>query len=148
MFQEVEREFSMARWVGQLLIVYCLPMLLLGSVEILFRAADTPTWVACQYSIIGLLGACAGLGLRRLARDSAKEGAWVWLLPTVILAVAMICDAFSRVGNLGEFFYAGQGDPNPVPVILTMPTWGCSCYSAVVSWRAHRHATGGSQTKA
>jgi hypothetical protein len=138
MFQEIEREFSMARWVGQLLIAYCLPTMLVWLAESPFRRADTPILQVSDYLLIGLIGGCSGIGLHRVSPDSTKEGARVWLLPTAILAVAMTYDALSGAGCFLCSFYAGQGDPNPFPVIVTLPTWGCIWYSAAI-WGRRRH---------
>ena len=137
MFQAVEREFSITRWIGQLLLAYCVPALLVALAESLFRTVDTPIWQASDYLLIGLMGALAGVGIYRLTPDSAREGVWVWALPTAALAAGMIYDAFSSAGCFPCTFYAAQGDPNPMPVILTLPTWGCICYSAAIYWRGH-----------
>src|ERR1039458_2941876 len=131
MFQEVEREFSMARWIWQLLIVYCGPTMLVGLSESPFRKTDSPIWQASDYLLIALLGLWAGIGVRRLAPDSTREGAWVWLLPTAVLVAGVLYDMFSGARDFqGFFFYPGPGDPDPCPVLLTLPTWGCGCYSA------------------
>jgi len=75
MFLELEREFSLARWIGQLLIAYCRPALLVGLWEILFRGADTPIWQALAYPITGLIGVAAGpsRGLRGALSFSAGQ---------------------------------------------------------------------------
>jgi hypothetical protein len=138
MFQQFEREFSPVRWIGQLLIVYCVPTLLVGLVEILFRGADSPILQAFTYPIIGSIGASAGMGIHRMSPDAAREGLWVWVLPTAVFAVAMVYGIFSGAGSLLDIVYAAPGDSNPIPVLQTLPTWGCICYSAAIYWSRHR----------
>jgi hypothetical protein len=139
MFQQLDREFSLVRWIGQLLIVYCgLTLLLVGLDEIFFRGVDTPVWQACTYLVVGSIGASLGMAIHRMSPDSAREGMLVWLLPTAVLALAMACDIFHGAGSLLGFVYADEGDSNPIPVLQTLPTWGCTCYSAAIYWRRHR----------
>jgi tellurite resistance protein TehA-like permease len=136
MFHQVAREFSISRWTVQLLAVYCIPTLLAGLLENSLRNPYSPAWQASIFPVVALIGGVAGVGVYRMASDLAQEGVWVWLLPTCVLAAFILCDRFSTVSDFKGFFYAPAGDPDPVPAILTLPTWGCCWYSAGMYWRS------------
>ena len=136
MFHQLEREFSTARWLVQLVAVYCGPVLLFALIESTPQRPLSPAISdVAAFPFVALIGLLAGVGIQRLAPDSAREGAWVWLLPSCVLALFLLCDRFSSVSDFSGFFYAPAGDPDPVPVILTTATWGCCWYSAAIYWR-------------
>lgn len=138
-FRLHEREFSMALWTMQLVVVYCGPTLLLALIENALGEPAAPIEEAVVgFSGVALIAFLAALAMDRLSPGSAREGVWVWLLPTCLLAAGVLFDALSMPNELAGFFYAPRGDPDPTPVLLTVPTWGCCWYSAATYWRRRR----------
>src|SRR5580700_12073824 len=118
MFQELDRGFSIVRWVLQFLTVYFVPTILVGTSEMPFRTTDTALWQSSDYLIIALLGWWAAVAVCNYTPESAREGLWVWILPVSLflsgVSYDLCCGPPSEILGL---FFAAPGDPNLVPVL-------------------------------
>jgi len=73
-----------------------------------------------------------------LAPTSTIEGRWVWLAPVGLVTLAVIGHLIGgHTSEIRQLFYVGNGEGEGgwVLVLVTLPTWGCCWYSAVMLWR-------------
>lgn len=139
--QEVERDFSFVSWIAQLVIVYLFPVITLSLFSHWLTFRNLILDQIISFLFIGTVGYGLAQPASAMAWGPAKEGRWIWVLP-VSIEIAVGASALLSEGFLatwhGLFFVPGpgQGEGSWAIVLLTLPTWGCCCYSATM--REHR----------
>jgi len=136
---EIEREFSFFGYGFQLVLAYFGTLLGLFIFTIAAGPrADSAVWQILDYIIILLLAVALALAVSRLAPTSTIEGRWVWVAPVGLLALAVASALlFADPSDARLMFYVGNegGEGGWGLVLVTLPTWGCCCYSAAMCWR-------------
>ena len=141
-FEEVEREFSFGSWLFQLVVTYPVPVVLLGILENRLSAPDTFIIQVLGYAFVALMGITLAFLVSKVSRESAKEGSWIWLVPTALVIAAVLWQLCS--GGIASTFHGflfGHGEESWGMVILTIPTFGCCCYSAAMWWQLRTNKT-------
>jgi len=135
MFQELEREFSVLRLILQLVVVYLLPLFVLGPLEMLLETGNGPILQVAEFALAAIIYVGAGLAAWKLVPSSAREGQYVWLPLAALFGLGVCYDlATGHSGELPGYFYSGPGDPGGMPALVTIPAWGCCWYSATLRW--------------
>ena len=139
---EIEREFSFFGYGFQLVLAYfgTLIGLFIFAITLEHVAAptDTPAWAVVEYLFDLLVAVALALAVSRLAPTSTIEGRWVWLAPVGLVTLAVIGHLIGgHTSEIRQLFYVGNGEGEGgwVLVLVTLPTWGCCWYSAVMLWR-------------
>jgi len=143
MFQEIERPFSFAGWVLQLIFAYCAPVIVLAVLDGAIHATDSAAWQVFNYGVVCLLSVAAAWGMSALVVGSVREGRWVWVLPASVELLCVIAMFFSEgLSGPVALFYTGNGpmagEESWGVVLLTIPTWSCCWYSVTMYWRRRR----------
>lgn len=143
MRQQVERAFSFVGWLLQLLLAYIGPsaaLMVAASVASIDSTYAWPWWVF-NYAAVAVLAAVTALGVSALFPGLAIQGRWVWVLPVIFEISSLVFDLHSQPSEVPLFFCVPSsmdGEAGLVVVLLTVPTWGCCWYSAVMWWRGRR----------
>ena len=142
MFVQVERDFSLGSWVCQMVLAYIAPLLLVAILESwLMPGPDTPVTYILDYFLWAGAAALIALAVFGLFDEAAHEGASVWILPCAFLLFGVLWDSasFGVARALREFFFPRTGmeagEAGIAMLLVTLPVWGCVCYSAVMYWR-------------
>jgi hypothetical protein len=136
---EIEREFSFFGYGFQLVLAYfgTLIGLFIFAIAVGPRA-DGPVWQILYYPIVLLLAVVLALAVSRLAPTSTIEGRWVWVAPVGLVAFVIAWSLYlDHPSEAGDMFYFGNegGEAGLGLYFVTLPTWGCCCYSATMFWR-------------
>ncbi len=147
MFEESDTGFSFGSCLVQILFAYFVPPVLLGLIEAQLNFQDSIASQITRYVLILCISGGSASLVSAIARNSAREGRWVWVLPFSFWAYACASDYF-RFGlkelRLMFFFGPGPGSGEEAwgVFLFTLPTWSCCCYAVAMWWR-HRHIRGG-----
>ncbi len=135
---EIEREFSFFGYGFQLVLVYTGTLIGLFALALaLGPRADSPVGQILYYPAVLLLAVALALAISRLAPTSTIEGRWVWVAPVGLVAFAIAWSLYLRHPSEAiDMFYFGNedGEAGLGLYFVTLPTWGCCCYSAAVLW--------------
>ena len=136
MFDELDREFSFGSALIQLIVVYVTPFVALASLEgLLSMGEDTVLSDILGYVFIAAAGIALALLISTILPGSVFEGSTIWILPAGAEFGCAVWDtAWGRTQEIPAYFF-GRGEAGWVMALLTMPTWGCCCYSAAMYWR-------------
>src|SRR5713226_6982522 len=130
MFQTVDSGPSFGSLFLQLFLAYFGPSALLIAFHVWLPAPDTPVWQMLDCVFLAVAGIALALLVTALARNSARVGIFVWILPAAIELWAAIDESLLfGISSLGSTLFYGQGEDSWVVVLLTYPTWGCCWYS-------------------
>jgi lysylphosphatidylglycerol synthetase-like protein (DUF2156 family) len=139
---EIEREFSFFGYGFQLVLAYFGTLIGLFifaiAMEHAASATDSPAWAVVTYFFCLLLAVALALAVSALAPTSNIEGRWVWVAPVGLVAVGVVLDLIGGHGSeIRQLFYVGsdEGEAGWVLVLVTLPAFGCCCYSAMMFWR-------------
>jgi len=158
-FQEVEDEFALVSWLLQLLCSYCGPTVALVILAGVLGKPHSEAWQAVIpyawqaviiYVAIAALAVIWALGISAAVPGAAQEGSSVWALPAAVEIFFLIWALCWR-GFYGArlMFYVSPSEGGEAGWglgLLTLPTWGCCCYSAVMHWRWRRRGRTGCPT--
>ena len=136
---ETQREFSFFGYGFQLVLAYFGTLIGFFVVAIaLGPRADSPVWQILYYPVVLLLAVGLALAVSRLAPTSTIEGRWVWVPPVGLVAFGIAWSLYlNHPSEASDTFYFGNegGEAGLVLYLVTLPAWGCCCYSATMLWR-------------
>jgi hypothetical protein len=143
---EISRGIALlAAFVGQLALVYLVPLIALTILSLRLRAPDSAFWMALDYVVVLGISLILALITSWLAPTGARSGAWIWTVPIALLALIVLSDVFlQHLETLGAIFW-GSGEEGWISALVTLPASGCCWYSAVMAWRLKRHRSSTSE---
>jgi hypothetical protein len=146
MFGQLREEAPFGSWAVQLGLAYVGPLaILMIASPYLFHGPDSPLLTLCEYLFIGFVSAALASGIAVTAFDATAEGRLVWIVPAGMFFAAPAIEGHRTVRELRHLFYTGpgEGESGWEMLLLTMPTWGCCCYSLVMRlWRRRDNGKG------
>jgi len=135
------QEFSLLSYGTQSLVAYCIPIGLLLGLEGLTKPQDTLKAQGLEYIFLAVLAAGLALAVSSFSIGSAREGRFVWVIPAILMAIFLTWQVVSEgAGSVWHSVFIsqpGHGEDAWISVVLTLPTWSCGWYAAVM-WRRRR----------
>ena len=139
---EIERDFSFGSWAIQFVAAFFGPIILLTGLEMLLGIqGETAISQVVSLLFLGAVAVLMALLTVRISPDATDEGRWIWTLPMILVATAVIWDG--STGHASELSGC-LWDPGPgrgegaFGTLITWPTWSCCCYSSLMQLRRSR----------
>lgn len=114
------------------------PLVFTIALSGLVNAPDSTAWQVLDYLIFGLFGTLAALSVSVWIPDAALSGRWIWAVPVVLLAFALVWDMHLQIFDSPQLIFFGRGESGWITLFLTLPAWSCCWYSATMAWRRRR----------
>ncbi len=86
-------------WCVQLVLVFLSPTIAFAILESAHGGPDTVLSQLLGYTFLAVVSVSLALVVSRLNRGCAKEGAWIWVLPVVVVIWGRITDSYDFVNN-------------------------------------------------